>query len=1120
MDQPEYKELVWKQEISKEIFKKKYMINGETSQDEVFRGVSEEISKAEKNNKLKSKWFNRFYEAISNGRLIPAGRVLANARPETKMPYFNNCYTISVEDSIDEIYNSVKEDALISRTGGGVGLNFSNLRPKDASLATGGQSSGVISFMKVFNESAKVIQTGGSRRSAHIGILNVDHPEIEDFITCKQGDENKALTQFNISVGITDKFIKAVDNDDDWDLVFKGKVYKTVKAKELYELMTKNAYIHNEPGILNIDTVNKYNNGYYKFDIQETNPCVAEGTLVNTPYGYKKIENIKEGDLISTLHKDGYEPVKTIEIHKNTKVNEVIFSDGTIQKVTDAHIYHVKKTGTNKVVRKRFDELKVGDKIQHNPIEILGEIDENSIEYKEAVLVGILLGDGCYTEKVLETNIIKITTSKEDVIYNENIKKLLLELGIETRKDDLSNDSLSMSIVLKNGKEIIDRLKLTPLYSYEKEIPDNYINDKNKLVGVINGLLASDGNILVRSGNTPLVRLKTSSEKLYQSYRKGLLNLGVKCGFHYGDKNKTQDGGIINGRKIERKHSTFDAYTSGKMAQTLIKILPDNINPKKQEKMNEVLYNFVPQGNFNYLEIIDIKKIEELKTVYDLFCEESDTWITEGLVQQGCGEIVMPPYSLCCLSSLDFSKYVNKPFTKEAKLDLDSLKQDIETGIRFLDNVLDMTKYPLKKIKDNSLQWRRIGLGFTGFADMLAKMGFIYGSNDSKIFTDNLAAFFRNESYLASAMLAKEKKAFPSCDKKMLSKSNFIKNLPNETQLLIRKYGLRNIGINTVAPTGTTSLSVGQNCSSGIEPIFSLQYDRNIRTGKGDETKRETVYDAAWLEYLELKGSNHEEMVDIPREFITTFDIDVYDAIDIQSIWQKYIDHSISKTLNLPMGTTYEEYNKLFHYAYKKELKGFTTFNPEGSMKGILETPVSKKEDENRITIKRPKELICDIHEVKYNKEVYILLVGMCDGLPYEIFVTKNINKEFDFNKNKTGKIVKNGKGKYSLVIENGKDKVYIKDIVSSFDDVYGTLGRFISMSLRHKVPLQFLVEQLSKDKNFIGFERTVSRVLKKYIAEGEKVKTSTVCPGCGESDLIYMEGCLTCPSCGWSKCS
>lgn len=226
---------MFEQKISEEIFYNKYMINGEKSPEEVFIGVAKEISNVEKTKAKRMKWFEEFSSQLSSGKLIPAGRILANARPETKMPYYNNCYTIGVEDSIDSIYNSLKEDANISKTGGGVGLNFSNIRPKGSKLSSGGESSGVISFMKVFNESAKIIMTGGQRRSAHIGVLNVDHPEIEAFIKAKQGEHNGELTQFNISVGITDKFMEKSSEDPEYILI-KLKDTKEIKVHKDEEI--------------------------------------------------------------------------------------------------------------------------------------------------------------------------------------------------------------------------------------------------------------------------------------------------------------------------------------------------------------------------------------------------------------------------------------------------------------------------------------------------------------------------------------------------------------------------------------------------------------------------------------------------------------------------------------------------------------------------------------------------------------------------------------------------------------------------------------------------------------------------------------------------------------------
>jgi hypothetical protein len=270
----------WQQPISKEIFEKKYNLHHEDGIEAVLRGVAKEIASVEKPEK-RAEVEELFYAQLIEGKLIPAGRILANARVNSEMKNYNNCFTIDIEDSMEGIYESLKEDAMISKMGGGVGFDISRLRPRGDVLSGGGESSGVISFLRIFDQSAKTIVTGGQRRSAHIALLEVSHPDIEEFITIKRGDENKELTQFNISVKISDAFMKAVEEDADWNLVFGGKGYKTLRARALYDLLARNAFIHNEPGIFNQDTVERYNNGYWAFKMDRVNPC---GELVMPPY--------------------------------------------------------------------------------------------------------------------------------------------------------------------------------------------------------------------------------------------------------------------------------------------------------------------------------------------------------------------------------------------------------------------------------------------------------------------------------------------------------------------------------------------------------------------------------------------------------------------------------------------------------------------------------------------------------------------------------------------------------------------------------------------------------------------------------------------------------------------
>ena len=390
-----------------------------------------------------------------------------------------------------------------------------------------------------------------------------------------------------------------------------------------------------------------------------------------------------------------------------------------------------------------------------------------------------------------------------------------------------------------------------------------------------------------------------------------------------------------------------------------------------------------------------------------------------------------------------------------------------------------------------------------------------YGDDESILLSEKIAEALRDCSYSASSDIALEKGSFPAFNADKFLKAEFVKTLPAGIKTKIKKQGMRNIQLNTIAPTGTTSLSVGQNCSSGIEPIFSLTFNRNIRSGKGDETYKEEVSDYSYLLYRQITGKK-----DTPDYFVTTRDIDPYKSIDIQAVFQKYIDHSISKTLNLPPGTTYDDYVNLFMYGYKKGLKGFTTFNPDGSMKGILEYREDNEKIKKAHTVSRPEDLPCDIHRITSRGKSYIVILGFHQGSLYEVFVIDDPEKDIDLQNHKNGIVRKIKKGRYDLIFKNGKEVTKLKDFTRTYDSPDASLARFISMALRHGTPLPYVVDQLVKDTNFIDFERSVSRVLKKYIKDGEEVISGeNICPDCS-GRLTYRDGCITCVECGYSKCS
>ncbi len=362
----------FKQKISEEIFKQKYMINGETSVDQVFRGISQEVASVEKtkwNTKKVKEWNQVFYSEISLGNFLPAGRITANARPENHLrKNLLNCYVIPIEDSINGITLAIQEYMKILSMGGGVGLNFSSLRPKGAFVSNGGETTGPLPFADIFNRASETISLGGGRRGASIMVLNVDHPDIEEFITYKQGNN---LQKFNISVGITDVFMDAVNNDLDWDLQFKGKVYKTVKAKKLYNLIMKNAYMNNEPGIFNLDHVNNTNNGYYMYEIEAPNPClVGESVLKTKMDGLEKERTLEEvvncwkkGKEIEVLSFNGKTEWKKVEwgdlTREKTETITIFTEEGKTVELTPDHFVFTRNKGW--VMAKNLNE---GDDIE------------------------------------------------------------------------------------------------------------------------------------------------------------------------------------------------------------------------------------------------------------------------------------------------------------------------------------------------------------------------------------------------------------------------------------------------------------------------------------------------------------------------------------------------------------------------------------------------------------------------------------------------------------------------------------------------------------------------------------------------------------------------------------
>ena len=512
-----------------------------------------------------------------------------------------------------------------------------------------------------------------------------------------------------------------------------------------------------------------------------------------------------------------------------------------------------------------------------------------------------------------------------------------------------------------------------------------------------------------------------------------------------------------------------------------------------------------------------------------------------------CGEIPLSAFDSCRLISVNLKNFVKNPFTETAFFDFKQFSQVAASAMRLSDDLVELEIEKLDNIikacdtsdevelwenlKTACVNGRRTGLGTHGLADALACLSLAYDSEEGIEVIDNIYATLKASAYTESANLARERGAFPVFDWSKEKNNAFIKSLPKNVQDLIAKVGRRNISILTNAPTG--SVSIMSQTSSGIEPVFRNSYIRRRKLSHNEtDIKADFIDDLGdkWTEY-EVFHHNVRAYLDanntteIPNFFTESDAIDWETRVRIQATIQKHIDHSISSTINLPKGTDPEVVSRLYQLGWKLGLKGITVY-VDGSRTGVLVTNTDEEKESfpQHQAVKRPTDLPCNIHHTTIQGEKWIILVGMLDGKPYEVMGGLSNLIEIPA-KHTEGILVKHPRktmnSVYDLRVGKNGDTIVVKDIVKVFDNPnYAAFTRLISLSLRHGASIQYVVEQMQKDRDsdMFSFAKCVARVLKNYITDGTAA-SDKVCTECGSSGLVYVEGCLTCRDCGYSKC-
>ncbi len=654
---------------------------------------------------------------------------------------------------------------------------------------------------------------------------------------------------------------------------------------------------------------------------------------------------------------------------------------------------------------------------------------------------------------------------------------------------------------------------------------------------------------------------------------------------------------------ISIKHPDSEQFIDAKMEQG--KVTGANISVKIDDEFMQAVKNGTPyiqqypidSDNPKVKKEIDARKLWN-KIIHNAWASAEpgilfwDTVIRESVADSyadlgfktvstnPCGEIPLCPYDSCRLLAINLYSYVKKPFTREAYFDGDLFIKHVRIAQRMMDDIIDLEvekidnilekiksdpesdeiKYVERrlweKIREKSLQGRRTGIGITAEGDMLASLGFRYGSEEAIKFSTEVHKLLAIEAYRSSVDLAEERGPFPIYDTEREKNNPFINRIKANAPKVYEKMarvGRRNISMLTIAPTG--SVSICTQTTSGIEPVFMVSYKRRKKVNPGDKNAKVSFVDEvgdSWEEYtvfhpkfetwLQVNGYNVKEVKELPDDELnkiiekspyykaTSADIDWVSKVKMQGEIQKWVDHSISVTVNVPETVSEELVSQIYLTAWQSGCKGMTIYR-EGSRSGVLVSNKKKEEDKAFKETKappRPKVLEADVVRFQNNYEKWIAVVGTLDGRPYEIFTGKAddfylppfVEKGWVI-KNKTEK----GEKRYDFqFLDKSGYRVTIEGLSRSFNEEYWNYAKLISGVLRHGMPLKYvinLIGQLTVKEDHINtWKNGVVRALKRYMKDGEQASAKEKCPECGkEGTMVFQDGCKTCSSCGYSKC-
>lgn len=1008
---------------------------------------------------------NEFADIMRNLYFLPNSPCLANAG--TEIEQLLACFVLPIEDDMESIMGTLKDAAMIHRSGGGTGFSFSNLRPaNDIVKTTGGIASGPVSFMRMYDAVTNEIKQGGRRRGANISVLRCDHPDILEFIDCKQ--DNGQINNFNISVAVTDKFMQAVKDDKNFNLINPrtGVREQTIPAKRIWSKLVDGAWLNGEPGIIFIDTVNKHNPLPELGEIEGVNPCfTGDMRLMLADGSYKTFKELagKEVEIMSNDGLPSEGKVWKVGVKDTVRIR---LSDGTIIKCTPDHKFMTLDDETIKAKDLKGKKImpNLNYRVKHDPF---------------YVKLGFINGDGQLSRLNSETH----AGLEVNIGINDG------DMWQYFNGDDYTVTKCGRAIYLTGYKEHFQRLGFDAKTLPYRTLPKTYWSwDRDDKASFLKGLFSANGGVI--RGHR--IAHKTSCRKLAEQ-----MQLTLKRDFDitaYITKNKSKDVKFSNGTYRCRK--SYDVNVS--RYESLLKYynMVGFCHKYKEEHLLELIMNRCPY--------VGSVKQNGKQFVYD-FSEPRNNWgIVEGYVAHNCGESVLLNNESCCLGSINLSKMVRE-YKKigsaigRSEVNWELLERVTHIAIRFLDNVLDATEYPLPQIKEMSLGNRKIGLGVMGWGDMLFKLGIPYNSEEAINLAGDVMGYIDAEAFYTSLKLAEEKGVFPNYHKSPTFQEKVGK--------------CRNASLTSIAPTGTLSAIAG--CTSGIEPAYGLVYTKNVMDGTilyevnpvfEQELKNRGIYSKKLLQKIADNKGSCQGIAEIPEDmqkvFVVAHDISPEWHVKMQVEFQKNVGMGISKTCNLPHNATKEDVEKVYRLAYDLGCKGVTVYR-DGSRENQVLSTGNTKEEPIKVKVEvrdRPVETSGITTALKTGCGKLYATVNEDDHGICELFLNQRDGNGCRVAYNNALAMV------MSMALRAG---VPIKDISKALKGQSCGQPVWENGTLILSCP-DAIGKLLDKEQEFQDFKHEVK--------EDVPISVPKKRCSCG-GELINQGGCEVCRDCGWERC-